>query len=288
MKTELLIPSAEELAACNASMKVSAIDANDFPDWEARLSDPKNDPRPHMRAQRQERSDCQGQSLANGEEKRTWYATGKMVQLADIFAYNGSEYISGTNNVGRDQGTSIQSGVRLLTEGIQSIGVKPGLPLESTWPYQSYERSAGNFANRAKQVKIESSMTTEHGPMPDLQGMLIAVAAGGTGHIGTFWSPQWSQLEGRRMMDSAPTGGGGHATEIIWAEKIGGRWYLVVWNSHGDQFYWMSQRCYEQLQRTQFSPFGAYVLLPDRAKERYHDRVASGGGYFRPRNQGVA
>jgi len=288
MNTELLIPSAEELAACNASMKVSAIDANDFPDWEARLADPKNDPRPHMRAQRQERSDCQGQSLANGEEKRTWYSTGKMIQLADIFAYNGSEYISGTNNIGRDQGTSIQSGVRLLTEGIQSIGVKPGLPLESAWPYYSYERSAGNFANRAKQVEIESSMTTEHGPMPDFQGMLITVAAGGSGHIGTFWPPQWAKLEGRRMMDSAPTGGGGHATEIIWAEKIGGRWYLVVWNSHGDQFYWMSQRCYEQLQRSQFSPFGAYVLLPDRAKERYHDRVASGGGYFRPRNQGVA
>ena len=49
MNTELLIPSAEELAACNASMKVSAIDANDFPDWEARLSDSKNDPRPHSR-----------------------------------------------------------------------------------------------------------------------------------------------------------------------------------------------------------------------------------------------
>jgi hypothetical protein len=50
--------------------------------------------------------------------------------------------------------------------------------------------------------------------------------------------------------------GGGHATEIIWAVEVRGQWYLCVWNSHGDGYYLMSQRCYEQLQEAQWEPFG--------------------------------
>jgi hypothetical protein len=27
-------------------------------------------------------------------------------------------------------------------------------------------------------------------------------------------------------------------------------------------------------------PFGCFVLMPDRAQERYYDRQSQGGGYF--------
>ena len=276
----LQIPTVDEQRACDAGIVVKSIDGADFPDWQGHLLDPKNDPRPHMRKQNQRRSDCQGQSLANGTEKRVWYCTGTMIQCSDTYAYNGSERISGANRVGADAGTTIHSGVILLTKGIESIGVKPGLPTETDWPYQPYERSSSRFDARAKQVKINDAMVTEHGPMPDFQDMLIAVAAGGSGHIGTYWPAKWGNLNGKKLMSIAPTGGGGHATEIVWAEKISDRWYLVVWNSHNDEFYYMTQACYEALQRRQFAPFGAYVLLPNRAKERWEDQRITGGGLW--------
>ena len=96
----LIEPTETERRFCNALMKVKAINARDFPKWEDRLLDPDADPVPHMRTQRQERNDCQGQSLANGEEKRHWYCTGEMVQLSDMYAYNGSEYF-GIRSCGR-------------------------------------------------------------------------------------------------------------------------------------------------------------------------------------------
>ena len=271
MNNGLLIPSDEDFIRCESTMAVKAISSSDFPDWEKRLLDPARDPRKVMRAQNQKQSDCQGQSLTNGEEKRHWYCTGKMIQLADIYAYNASEYGASPNNVGKDQGTSIISGVELLTKGLPSISVKPGLPTEEDWPYNTYERRADEFARRAKGVQITDSFVTQHGELPDFQGMLIGVAAGGSGHIGTYWPPRWSSAPGdnHRLMDALPTGGGGHATEIIWAVQLSGRWYLVVWNSHGDQYYLMPQRCYEQLVSKQARPFGGYLLMPDNAKKRY-------------------
>lgn len=274
----LIIPSAQEFQYVNSTMVVKAIDARDFPDWEQRLLDPKNDPCPHMEVERQQRSDCQGNAAANGAEKRTWYCTGIMPKLSEIYAYNASEYVTGTKYVGLDQGTTMTSGVIIQTKGIQSIQVAAGIPMESIWAYSSYEKSASRFAERAKQTKIEMTHITEHGEMPDFQGMLIAVAAGGTGHIGTNWNVNWQTLNGRKLMDRKPIGGGGHATEIIWAYKINGKWYLVVWNSHGYGYYLMSQRAYEE--HRDWQPYGAYLLMPDQPAKRFEDRRMSGGGYF--------
>jgi hypothetical protein len=50
----------------------------------------------------------------------------------------------------------------------------------------------------------------------------------------------------------------------------------------------MTRKAYDELQSERWQPFGGYLIMPDKPVERYHDRVASGGGYFRPRNQGVA
>ena len=274
-----LLPMDDEADGYLASTyRVKAINKNDFPGWEAVLLGPAKSPLPFMRAQNQRRNDCQGNATANGEEKRHWYCTGEMVQLSDTYAYNGSEYLE--NAVGRDQGTNMQSGVKILTEGIKVIDVAPGLPTEADWTYDTYERSKQAVARRAQQVTISSAYVSEHGPMPDFDTLLVAMAAGGSGHIGTYWPPRWSKVGQYRCMDTAPTGGGGHATEIVWALKIGGQWYLTVWNSHGDRFYLMSRRCYDQMQARQWRPFGAYLLMPDKPVERYHDRRQSGGGYY--------
>lgn len=268
----------EQDSYLQSTTRVRAVNAVDFEGWEAALTDPANSPVPHMRKQNQPRNDCQGNATANGEEKRRWYCTGKMLQLSDTYAYNACEYLEGA--VGRDQGTNMQSGVRLLVDGLKPLDVAPGLPAFDVWNYSRYYRKKTDFIAAAQSATIEAEFVSEHGPMPDWEGILIGVAAGGTGHIGTFWPPRWTSVGGVRCMDTAPTGGGGHATEIIWAHQINGKWYLVVWNSHGDGFYLMSQRCYETLQRTQFRPFGGYLLMPDKPIERFHDRRRSGGGYY--------
>jgi hypothetical protein len=247
------------------------------------LRDPVNSPLTRMQVERQQRSDCQGNATANGEECRSWYCSGRqtMPVLSEIYAYNASEYAMQPSNVGGDRGTSIHSGVRVLVDGLPKIGVAGGLPEESDWPYSQYCRRAAEFERLAKAVPIVSPHVTEVGDMPDWDDMLAALAAGATGHIGTFWGVDWKQAPGapKRVMDTAPRSGGGHATEILWAVEVRGVWHLAVWNSHGDGYYLMSRRAYDQLQKNKWEPFGAYLLTPDKMQERY-DRITQGGGYF--------
>jgi hypothetical protein len=241
-----------------------------------------------MRKQNQQRNDCEGNATANGAEAQHQWVTGQIVQFSDTYGYQGSERIMGRSSVGRDSGATIESGAILRTDGIKALAVAAGLPLESDWPYQPYERDIARFETRAKSVKIQDTFAAERGALPDFTQFLLSLAAGGVGHIGTFWPFRETGFGGFKLMDSPPAGGGGHATEIIGAIRIDGKWTLVVWNSHGYGAYLMSQRCYEALQAKQWQPFGGYLIMPDKPVERYHDRVASGGGYFRPRNQGVA
>ena len=282
MITTLLKPTPEEIKALQSTMKCSA-KASDFEDFEAVLRDPARSPLTRMQVERQSRNDCQGNATANGEEYRTWYCSGlqTMPQLSETYAYNASEYRMQPGQVGHDEGSSIHSGVRVLVEGIPSLGVAPGLPTEQSWPYSQYYRSQRQFEQAAKTVEIQPGHVTEHGPLPDFRGMLAAVAAGGSGHIGTFWGVDWQDVGGpKRCMDRMPRSGGGHATEIIWAVEVRGQWYLCVWNSHGDGYYLMSQRCYEQLQEAQWEPFGGFLLMPDKAVQRYHDCRETGGGLW--------
>jgi len=250
-----------------------AVSESDFPGWEDRLRDPAASPLPHIRTQRQKMNDCQGQSLSTGTEARRHYSTGEMQQLADVYAYNATEYVTGPNNVGRDRGTNILLGVRVLTEGIPQHGIAPGLPLEENWRYNTYERSASRFIDRAKQVEIVDGCVAEQLPMPPFREMLIAVAARGTGHIGTYWPPSWAKVNNRRWMKSAPRRGGGHATQIVWAEWVDElrQWLLIVANSHGDGWYYMSESAYTALQRVQFRPYGARLLMPLEAKQKFVD-----------------
>lgn len=255
--------------------------ASDFTNWEDVLKDPKNDPRPHMRRQNQKQNDCQAQAACNGNENRQYSVLGKIVQLADTYAYNASEYIMSPNQVGKDGGTWVEAGVTLQTEGIPSIGVGPGIPLETDWPYGTYERSASRFVARAKKVKLQDGLVTEHRPAPDSESLLAGLAAGGNLHQGTFWPfREGEKINGKKVMARRPTGGGGHATTIIWAEMIRSDWYFISWNSHNDEYFYIPRKVYDDLVKNRYEPFGAYLLLPDKPVERYYKRTQAGGGYI--------
>jgi hypothetical protein len=283
-----LLPSIEtEVAACRSSFKAQLVSANEVVGWEDRLETRTRLLMTLMRIQNQRRNDCEGNALANGMEAQWQYLTGQMIQFSDTYAYQGSERVMGRTSVGRDSGATIESGVILRTQGIVSLNVKPGVALESSWPYESYERDLARFEARAKVVEIKSVFVAEHGALPEFKQLLISLALGGVGHIGTYWPFHALSLDGYKLMDDAPEGGGGHATEIIGAIRISGRWYLVVWNSHGYGAYLMSEKAYNELQSERWKPFGGYLIMPDKPVERFHNRLESGGGYFTPRTKGL-
>lgn len=278
-KFGLLPSTAQGIQACAAGMRVKSLDQSDFPGWEDALEKRTRLLMTIMRKQNQKRNDCEGNGAANGAEAQWQYVTGEMTQFADMYAYQASERIMGRGSVGRDAGATIETGVIVRSEGIKALGVAPGLPLESEWRYDSYERDVVRFEMRAKAVKITNTYVAEHGNLPEFSQFLVCMAAGGVGHIGTYWPFRESAVAGLKLMDSLPTGGGGHCTEIIGAIRENGRWYLAVWNSHGYGAYLMSQKCYDQAQSRRWAPFGGYLIMPDKPVQRYHDRRASGGGY---------
>jgi hypothetical protein len=284
VEPRLLIPTEGELRYIESTMLVSGINPADFPGWQDRLGEIGPLLLNAIRVERQTQNDCQGNSLATGEESRKFLLTGEMVQLARTYAYNASEYLSGRSNIGRDQGTSIQSGVRLLTEGLKALNVSPGLPTEAAYEYGTYERSAGRFEARAKAAVIDRTYVSEHGESPPLDELPVACAAGGGIHFGCYWGVKFTTKKvGDRtfkVWGSTPGSGGGHALEIVTCLKIDGAWWPLVWNSHGDGPILMPPATYEYYQQRQFRPFGGYLLMPDKAKQRYENRRQTGGGYW--------
>ena len=284
----LKIPEPHEIGAVQQLLmrcKSPRVQASDLPNWEEVLMDSGKSPLSVMQVERQQRSDCQGNATANGEEFRTWYCNGRqtMPMLSEIYAYNASEYLMNARQVGRDQGTSIHSGVRVLVDGIPGLGIAPGLPTEAVWPYSRYCRSATEFQRYCNGLEIQSSHVVEVIEPPPFRDMLAQAAAGATLHMGTYWGPSYTgQLyDGKKLVKRFPgPGNGGHATEGIWGKRFNAvGWLLAVWNSHGDGWYWVDENEYERQRQNKFAPFEAYVLRPDNVVERYHDRVKSGGGY---------
>jgi hypothetical protein len=283
----LLESTPAEIAVCESGFKVQAIAASDVEGWEERLETRTRLLLANLRKQNQRRNDCEGNALANGAEAQHQFVTGEFLQYSDTYSYQASERVMSRSSVGRDAGASIESGVIVRTKGIQALGVKPGIPLESAWPYEPYERDVARFETRAKSVEIKDTYVAEHGALPEFNQMLISLAVGAVGHIGTFWPFREVAFEGFRLMDTLPTGGGGHATCIIGGLRFSAVWKLVVWNSHNYGAYLMSERAYDAAQNRRWSPFGGYLIMPDKPVERYHNRIVSGGGYFSP-SKGVA
>lgn len=283
----LLIPTQAEIANALATMRVSSIDAGDVPGWEDNLKEYSESLIKSLAVELQQQNDCNANSGATGEEGRRFFCTGEMSQLARTYAYNACEYVSGPSNVGRDAGTSIQSMVEVLVNGIKSLGVAPGLPLESDYKYMTYERSASRFAERAKSVQIDKTFVAQHGPAPDLKDLPLHCALGSSVHFGVYWGVRFETrvIGGRKfkVWVSTSGGGGGHALEIVTCLWLDGQWWPAGWNSHGDGLFIMLPEIYTKYQKTQFAPFGGYGLMPDKPVERYYDCRLSGGGLF-PKN----
>lgn len=269
--TGLILPSDELLQAVDGSVKVQAFKPEDVPDWEARLKDPENDPTAHMEIKRQRRNDCQGNAIANCLTKILWRVTGQATELSDTAAYQLSEWIDNRGRVGADQGTSIQSGVTLVTKGIAGV-TEPGLPTEADWPYETYTRDASQVKARAARVtNVGQDVIVEHFAAPDFRTALIVMALGGAIHWGTYWGLQW---DNRRVVRKyvGRHGNGGHATAIVHAIWTGSEWLLCVLNSHGDGIFYVDETAYEEMRSRRHSPFGAYALLPDRPVERLYQK----------------
>ena len=280
----LRLPAPGEIDYLGQTMLVrSALDPARFPGWEDRLKKYGPDLISKLTVNLQRQNDCNADSGATGEEARQYYCEGKIVEKARTYLYNACEYVSSPNNVGRDQGTSIQSCVRVLTEGIRSLAVRPGLPSEESYPYMTYERSASRFAERAKGAAIEGTFVSEHGIAPSLAELPLHCAVGGTIHFGVFWGIRFETIviDGRRYKywTTTSSGGGGHALEIVTCLWLNNQWIPAVWNSHGDGLILMKPEVYSRYAARQFGPFGGYSLRPDRPVERFHDRRQSGGGY---------
>lgn len=285
----LVIPSKEELRECQRAMTVAAEDLPpaSFPGWENVAKEYAANLLAALAVELQTQNDCQGNALATAEEARQFLLTGKMTQLARTYAYNASEWIGGkASRIGRDAGTSIQSGVTLMTKGMPDLGVAPGLPTESSYKYGTYERNAQRFVERAKSAVIVPSSVANHGPAPTADQLPLVCAVGGSVHAGVFWAPQFvkRKLAGRewKVWNSTPSNGGGHALAfgifVQWIPEENCFW-PAIWNSHGDGPILIPPELWDRYAKKQFEPFGGYVMLPDKPEEKWHDRVASGGGY---------
>lgn len=263
--TGLIMASDALIEECDAQAMVCEYTLDDLAEWESYLEDPKYDPTEWLRKQRQRRNDCQGQSITSVTEKIFQIVTGSHVQLSDTYAYQGSEYIGG--HFGRDQGSSIQSGIKLVTKGISNV-VGPGLPTERDWPYDRYTRSVNTFRNNAESVKLERPAILQTYEAPPFRQALAVVVMGGAIHWGTWWSLRWDSKRVVRKY-KGQHGNGGHATCVVWAVRDGNEYLLKVLNSHGDGYYFVDETAYEEMRDRRNSPFGAYAVLPDKPVERY-------------------
>ena len=283
----LVAPQEHEIKWLQESLTVRSWAGSDMKNWDQVLMDQRLSPVGVMEIENQERSDCNGNACANNLEWQDYVLGGrkKMQKASEIAAYSLCEFLMDPSGrgVGNDRGTSIHSAARLLLGGVPQLELSAGVPYESDWPYAKYCRSMRELKAFAPGKPVLPSTVGQANDMPPWDELLPSLAAGCVGQIGTKWPPKFKTPGGAfgrfRLMDEAPTGGGGHATAILWAVKINGAWYLIVWNSHGYGAYLMSRRCYETLVKQQFAPFGGYLLSPKDPVSVYN-RVLSGGGYY--------
>jgi hypothetical protein len=266
MATGLIVASAALKAHVRKIVSICKLSLRDLDGWEDRAKDPALDPESWgMRKQLQETNDCQGQSLANGGERRRYYETGDRVQLSDLFAYQRTEMVD--NLFGRDSGTSIEGGATVVTT--------IGLPEESLHPYHvngrlnylTNRRAFEAICNDPKiQASCEQNRAASFEPAPDFDKVLAGIVCGGSLHWGTMWPLRWDS--NRVLQDYITGNAGGHATEGVWVRWHNGDWQLKFLNSHGDGYYYVTRKAYENTIRK--SPFGAFLILPKDPIEQFY------------------
>lgn len=262
----LIVASAALKAEVRKCVAICKLSLQDLKGWEDRAKDPALDPENWgMRKQRQETNDCQGQATANGGERRRYYETGDRVQLSDMFAYQRTELLDGS--FGRDAGTSIEGGAMVAST--------IGLPEEALHPYHlngrlNYMTDKSAFERICNSEAVKAScaqnMAASFEPAPDFDKAIAGVVCGGSLHWGTMWPLKWDA--NRVLQDYIVGNAGGHATEGVWVRWINGEWQLKFLNSHGDGYYYVTRRAYENAIRK--SQFGGFLMLPKNPVERFY------------------
>jgi len=264
----LLIPSPELVAEVGSLCTVcESVKEDQLPDFR-KLLKPENDPRNWgLKAEFQNRNDCQANAGTTAVEIIEYRTKGIKAELSRMFWYQQCEVIDGT--LGRDQGTTIASGAKLA----RTIGC----PLESEYPYHRYTANR-NQLNAWSQPVMKSAATRkirDIAPMPDWPTMLAHTALGHPIHWGTHWSlrferePETGKRIARRYQ---PHGNGGHAHVICWPLQLpSGEWVAIDWNSHGDEFFMITEEFYEEARNPRMNPFGGYVFLgEDKPIEKFY------------------
>jgi hypothetical protein len=258
MAQDFSLPIADDalIAEVDESSPVSAgVTLADLDDWERHLV-PENDPAkwPWWRNERQTRNDCQANALTTCLEVIEHRRKRLNDQLSRMFAYQQSEVIDGS--LGRDRGTTIQAGVK--------VARTLGCPTSDEYPYSRYTGSRSTLDGWSRPV-LQSAATRKIAtsiPAPAWDEMLAYVVMGHPVHWGTWWPLQWGHDRVVRRY-TGRHGRGGHATAIVWVEKRGSELLAKVANSHGDGFFYVDERAYEEMRSRRNSPFGAYVLQGD-------------------------
>jgi hypothetical protein len=245
---------AEVGAMCSVCEPVGDSDLKDF----ARLLTPENDPRNWgLKAERQRTNDCRANSGTSAIEVIEYHKTGKVVELSRMFYYQQCELID--RKLGADSGVSVASGVKVARE--------LGSPTEVEYPYSWYTRNRQQLDKWARPVMESASTRRIHGfaPMPPWATMIAHVASGQPVDWATHWPLSFEREPetGRRIARRyRPHGGQGHAHLIVWAMRLRtGQWVAVVWNSHGDEYFLVTEEFYEEARNPRMNPFGGYVIL---------------------------
>lgn len=159
------------------------------------------DPRKLLRVENQgNMGSCQGQSISSGCEWLYILATGKTdVQLSRSYGYYRSQKFDGL--LGRDAGSTINSGIRVATEF--------GIPLESEWKYTDRYNP-----NPPKPWEVMDTLGTNFKIGKSIRLMTYDairtfLGAGiGMVHLGIPWN---SSVDRAVVTSFNPNGGGGHS-----------------------------------------------------------------------------
>lgn len=266
MSQSLIVASDELRADVDGSLPVMAGD--DQINREAVYSRLRQipDPRQWIKFERQVRNDCRAHSGTSSRENVYRFETGNYVQLSRTWFYMMCETVQGT--FGRDGGTSLQAGVKVLTTG--------GCATEKTWPYEfGYGRmSQRSFISKSDELKTEASKFLLAGQVvsnPSWLQVLDGISRGGV----VDWGVNYDMSADRNGIVSRYTGrGGGHAMFLCWATEIAGRWVVLNVNSHWStgqievprKYAFITEDYYETARRK--SPYGVYLYLPAKEAEK--------------------
>lgn len=264
----LLIPSDELLSDVGSICTVcETVSEDQLPAFESLLK-PENDPRTWgLKAERQTRNDCQANSGTSAVEVIEFRTKGIKAELSRMFWYQQCEILD--RSFGQDRGTTIAAGAK--------VALEIGVPLESEYPYTRYTRDRRQFDRWVQPVLSSAATRRIKGvaPLPDWSTMLAHVALGHPVHWGTHWSLNFSKETetGRRIARRYfPHGNSGHAHMIVWATRLrSGEWVAIVWNSHGDEYFLITQEFYEEARNPRNNPYGGYIFLgEDKPIERFY------------------